>query len=125
MFTGDGSFQMSIHELGTIMEHRIPVKVILMNNNYLGNVRQWQDLFFDSRQAFTRMTNPCYGGICDGYHIPYIFVSERELLKNAVHKMLSTEGPFVLECAVKEEDNVMPMVPPGCSVNEMLLEVNR
>ena len=80
---------------------------------------------FSTASGVYKDDKSCYGGICDGYHIPYIFVSERELLKNAVHKMLSTEGPFVLECAVKEEDNVMPMVPPGCSVNEMLLEVNR
>ena len=124
IFTGDGGFQMSLHELGTIMEHRIPVKVILMNNNYLGNVRQWQDMFFNKRKSFTRMMNPSYSKLCEAYDIPYTFVFERENLKNGVEKMLATDGPFVLECAVKELDNILPMTPPGCSVDEMLLEIN-
>lgn len=124
VFTGDGGLQMSIHELGTIMEQQAPVKMILMNNNYLGNVRQWQDMFFNKRQSFTRMLNPDYGKICDGYNIPYIFVSERGGLKDAVSKMLSTDGPFMIECAVREEENVLPMTPPGSSVDEMLLEIN-
>lgn len=124
MFTGDGGLQMSIQELGTIMEQQAPVKIILMNNNYLGNVRQWQDMFFNKRKSFTRMVNPDYGKICDGYGIPYTFVSERENLKTAVDKMLSADGPYLLECAVKEEENVLPMTPPGKSVDEMLLEIN-
>lgn len=124
MFTGDGGLQMSIQELGTIMEQQSPVKIILMNNNYLGNVRQWQDMFFDRRQSFTRMINPDYGKISEGYGIPYAFVSDRKDLKAAVEKMLATDGPFLLECAVKEEDNILPMTPPGCSVDEMLLEIN-
>lgn len=124
MFTGDGSFQMSIQELGTIMENRIPVKVILMNNNYLGNVRQWQDMFFENRKAFTKMANPNYSKICEGYDIPYLFVSDRVNLKDAVQEMLSSKEPFIMECAVKEEENVLPMVPPGCSIDEMLLEIN-
>ncbi len=124
MFTGDGGFQMSLHELGTIMEHRIPVKIILMNNNYLGNVRQWQDMFFNQRKAFTKMLNPEYAKVCDAYDIPYTFVSERGELGDGVDKMLNTDGPFVLECAVKEEDNILPMTPPGYSIDEMLLEIN-
>lgn len=124
MFTGDGGFQMSLHELGTIMEHRIPVKIILMNNNYLGNVRQWQDMFFNQRKSFTKMMNPVYARVCEAYDIPYAFVSERSGLKGGVEKMIATKGPFVLECAVKEEDNVLPMIPPGCSIDEMLLEIN-
>lgn len=124
VFTGDGGLQMSIQELGTIMEQQAPVKMILMNNNYLGNVRQWQDMFFNKRKSFTRMLNPDYGKICDGYNIPYIFVSERDGLKDAIGRMLSTDGPFLMECAVREEENVLPMTPPGNSVDEMLLEVN-
>lgn len=124
VFTGDGGLQMSIQELGTIMEQQAPVKMILMNNNYLGNVRQWQDMFFNKRKSFTRMLNPDYGKICDGYNIPYIFVSERDELKDAIGRMLSTDGPFLMECAVREEENVLPMTPPGNSVDEMLLEVN-
>lgn len=122
LFTGDGGFQMSIQELGTIMEQQAPVKIILLNNNYLGNVRQWQDMFFGGRKSFTRMINPSYKSLCEGYNIPYSLVRTREELPAGIEKMLSAEGPFLLECDVKEEDNVMPMVPPGKSVNEMMLE---
>ncbi len=124
LFTGDGGFQMSIQELGTIMEQQAPVKMILLNNNYLGNVRQWQDMFFGGRKSFTRMMNPSYKSICEGYNIPYALVQTHDELQTQVEKMLATEGPFVLECDVKEEDNVMPMVPPGRSVDEMMLEYN-
>ena len=123
LFTGDGGFQMSIQELGTIMEQQAPVKVILMNNNYLGNVRQWQDMFFGGRKSFTRMLNPNYKTICEGYNIPYGVAVERQDLAGAIDEMLHTPGPYVLECAVREEDNVLPMTPPGSSVDEMLLEI--
>ena len=123
MFTGDGGLQMSMHELGTIMEQHAPVKIILMNNNYLGNVRQWQDMFFDKRRSFTRMQNPDYGKICAGYGISYSFVADRDRLKDEVARMLATEGPYLLECAVKEEENILPMTPPGCPVGEMMLEI--
>ena len=123
MFTGDGCLQMSIHELGTIMENRIPVKVILMNNNYLGNVRQWQDMFYEGRRSFTHMQNPDYGKISSAYGIAYSLVTSRDKLKAEVEKMLDTEGPYILECAVKEEENVLPMIPPGKSICDMLLEL--
>ena len=123
MFSGDGGFQMSIQELGTIMEQQAPVKMILMNNNYLGNVRQWQDMFFGQRRSFTKMLNPNYEAIANAYAIPYDVVTKREELKAAVEKMLSTDGPYILECAIKEDDNVLPMTPPGKSVNEMLLKI--
>ena len=124
LFTGDGSFQMSIQELGTIMEQQAPVKVILMNNNYLGNVRQWQDMFFGGRKSFTKMLNPDYRTVCEGYHLNYGVAITRDDLQREIAKMLSTDGPYILECAVKEEDNVLPMTPPGKSVDEMLLEVD-
>lgn len=124
MFCGDGGLQMSIQEFGTIMEQQVPVKIILLNNNYLGNVRQWQDMFFGKRKSFTKMLNPQYKNICEGYHIPYGLVVDRKDLKSAVDKMLSSDGPYLLECAIKEEDNVLPMTPPGKSVDEMLLEIN-
>ncbi len=124
MFSGDGGFQMSIQELGTIMEQQTPVKMILMNNNYLGNVRQWQDMFFGHRQSFTKMMNPDYSQIAAGYHIPYAVVTERAELASAVEKMLSTDGPYILECAIKEDDNVLPMTPPGKSVDEMMLSID-
>lgn len=124
MFSGDGGFQMSIQELGTIMEQQAPVKMIMMNNNYLGNVRQWQDMFFNKRKSFTRMMNPDYSRIAAAYNIPYTAVVERGDLTAAIDKMLATDGPYILECAIKEDDNVLPMTPPGKTVDEMLLSVD-
>lgn len=122
-FMGDGGFQMCIEELGTIMEQQSPVKMILLNNNYLGNVRQWQDMFWKRRKSFTKMMNPCYELIAKGYGIPYAAVIDRKDLAAAVEKMLTTSGPYILECAIKENDDVLPMTPPGMSVNEMMLEI--
>ncbi len=123
MFCGDGGLQMTIQELGTIMEQGAPVKIILLNNNFLGNVRQWQEMFFSRRYSFTPMTNPDYELIAKGYGIPSRTVIEREDLESAITEMLETDGPFLLQCAIKEEDNVLPMTPPGANVDEMLLEV--
>ena len=122
-FMGDGGFQMNIQELGTIMEQQSPVKMILMNNHYLGNVRQWQDMFWMRRKSFTKMLNPCYESIAQGYGIPYQAVTDRKDLTAAVEKMLATKGPYILECAIKEDDNVLPMTPPGMNVNETMLEI--
>ena len=122
-FMGDGGFQMNIQELGTIMEQQSPVKMILMNNHYLGNVRQWQDMFWMRRKSFTKMLNPSYESIAQGYGIPYQAVTDRKDLAAAVEKMLATNGPYILECAIKEDDNVLPMTPPGMNVNEMMLEI--
>ncbi len=123
-FMGDGGFQMNIQELGTIMEQQSPVKMILLNNNFLGNVRQWQDMFWQKRKSFTKMMNPCYEQIAKGYGIPYEVVIDRSTLHAAIGHMLSTEGPFILECAIKEDDDVLPMTPPGMSVDDMMLEIN-
>ena len=123
-FMGDGGFQMCIEELGTIMEQQAPVKMILMNNNYLGNVRQWQDMFWKRRKSFTRMMNPCYELIAKGYGIPYQAVVDRKDLAEAVQKMLSTKGPFILECAILEDDDVLPMTPPGMNVDDMMLSIS-
>lgn len=123
-FSGDGGFQMNIQELGTIMEQQAPVKIVVMNNNYLGNVRQWQDMFWQRRKSFTRMMNPCYELIAKGYGIPYAAVVDRKDLKSAIEKMLSTNGPFILECAILEDDDILPMTPPGKSVDEMQLEIH-
>ena len=123
-FMGDGGFQMCIEELGTIMEQQAPVKMILMNNHYLGNVRQWQDMFWNRRKSFTKMHNPCYELIAQGYGIPYEAVTDRTNLKAAVEKMLATTGPYVLECAILEDDDVLPMTPPGMNVSDMMLEVH-
>ena len=122
VFMGDGGLQMNIQELGTIMEQQAPVKMILMNNNYLGNVRQWQAMFFGRRYSFTPMMNPDYMQIAKAYGIPARRVVEREELHQAIQEMLTTDGPFLLEACVIEEGNVMPMTPPGGTVDKMLLE---
>ena len=122
VFMGDGGLQMNIQELGTIMEQKAPVKIICLNNNYLGNVRQWQAMFFNRRYSFTPMPNPDYMKIASAYDIPSKRVFSREELKVAIDEMLSTDGPFLLEACVVEEGNVLPMTPPGGSVNQMLLE---
>ena len=122
VFMGDGGLQMNIQELGTIMEQKAPVKIICLNNNYLGNVRQWQAMFFNRRYSFTPMLNPDYMKVASAYDIPSKRVFTREELKEAITEMLATDGPFLLEACVEEEGNVMPMTPPGGSVNQMLLE---
>ncbi len=121
MFCGDGGFQMNIQELGTIMEQQAPVKIILLNNNYLGNVRQWQDMFWKGRKSFTPMLNPRYELISKAYNIPYELVVDRKDLAAKVEKMITSKGPFILECAIKEDADVMPMTAPGKSVDEMML----
>ena len=122
VFMGDGGLQMNLQEFGTIMEQKAPVKMILLNNNYLGNVRQWQAMFFNRRYSFTPMLNPDYMQIAAAYGIPSRRVMRREALHEAIREMLSTDGPFLLEACVVEEGNVLPMTPPGGSVNQMLLE---
>ena len=121
-FMGDGGLQMTMQELGTVMEQKSPVKIILMNNNYLGNVRQWQAMFFNRRYSFTPMMNPDYMQIASAYGIASRRVMSREELDDGIQEMLSTDGPFLLEVCVVEEGNVLPMTPPGSSVNYMLME---
>lgn len=121
-FMGDGGLQMTMQELGTVMEQKSPVKIILMNNNYLGNVRQWQAMFFNRRYSFTPMMNPDYIQIASAYGIASRRVMSREELNDGIQEMLSTDGPFLLEVCVVEEGNVLPMTPPGSSVNYMLME---
>ncbi len=123
MFCGDGGLQMTIQELGTIMEQHAPVKIILMNNNYLGNVRQWQYMFFNKRYSFTPMLNPDYEKIASAYGIPSRTVVDRKDLDGAIKEMLETPGAYLLQCAVKEEENVLPMTPLGASIDDMLLEI--
>ena len=122
VFMGDGGLQMTVEEFGTIMEHRIPVKMILLNNSYLGNVRQWQEFFYNRRYSFTRMTNPDFQILASAYGIPSRRVIDRKDLRDAVREMLETDGPFFLEACVEEEENVMPMTPPGNSIDDMLME---
>ena len=123
MFAGDGGLQMTVQEFGTIMEFGVPVKMILLNNNFLGNVRQWQYMFFNKRYSFTPMTNPDFCQVASAYGIPSRTVTRREELDDAIREMLNTPGAFLLQCGVLEEDNVLPMTPPGSNVDEMLLEI--
>ena len=115
---------MTMQELGTLMEQQCPVKMILMNNNYLGNVRQWQAMFFNRRYSFTPMMNPDYMQIAAAYDIPSRRVTERAELNDGIQEMLQTSGPFLLEVCVVEEGNVLPMTPPGSSVNYMMLNLD-
>ncbi len=119
---GDGGFQMTIQELGTIWQNKAPIKIVLLNNNFLGMVRQWQQLFFDKRYSSTELTNPDFITIARGFGIDGRKVSERKDLDGAVNEMLSLKGPFLLEVTVEKEDNVFPMVPAGASVSDIRLE---
>ena len=121
-FSGDGGFQMNMQELGTIMEQKCPVKMVVLDNNYLGMVRQWQYLFYENRTSFTPMCNPDFCKIAEAYGIPTRFVSDRNELDAAIKEMIETPGAFLLNVAVKAEDNVMPMMPLGASVCDMILE---
>ncbi len=119
---GDGGFQMTLQELGTIFQYKIPVKIIVLNNNFLGMVRQWQQLFFEKRYSCTEMTNPDFIKIVSGYDITTNKVSERENIDQAISEMLDHDGPYFLEVIVEKEENVFPMVPTGASVTEIRLE---
>jgi len=120
-FIGDGGFQMTIQELGTILHYKIPVKLIILNNGFLGMVRQWQDMFFKKRYASTELVNPDFVKIAEGFSIPSRKVSRREDLKNSLVEMLAAEGPYLLDIEVEKEGNVLPMVEPGASVSEVTL----
>ena len=119
---GDGGIQMTIQELGTIFQYNIPVKIVVLNNSFLGMVRQWQQLFFDKRYSFTEMTNPDFIKIADGYGIAGKSVSQRSELENALKTMYNHDGPYFLEVKVEMEENVFPMVPSGDSVSNIRLE---
>ena len=118
---GDGGFQMTLQELGTIMQERLNVKIIILNNGYLGMVRQWQELFFDRRYSQVHMENPNFVQICAGFGIPAQRLEAREDLEAAVVKLLTTDGPALLEAVVGAENNIFPMVPAGAAVNEIRL----
>jgi acetolactate synthase-1/2/3 large subunit len=119
---GDGGFQMTIQELGTISTNNIPVKIVVLNNNFLGMVRQWQELFFEHRYSFTRMNTPEFVKIADAYGIKSKKVTEKPDLADALNEMIEHEGPYLLEIKVEMEENVFPMVPSGESVSNIRLE---
>ena len=119
---GDGGFQMTMQELATIFQTQAAVKIIILNNNFLGMVRQWQQLFFDKRYSFTEMTNPDFIKLSEAFGIPAQKVTKRDDLDAGINKMLDSIGPFLLEVVVEKEDNVFPMVPSGASVSDIRLE---
>ena len=119
---GDGGFQMTIQELGTISQYEIGIKIIVLNNNFLGMVRQWQQLFFEKRYSFTEMKNPDFVGIAKAYGLASQKVTSRDQLEDAIQEMLDHEGPYVLEVVVEQEDNVFPMIPTGASISDIILE---
>ncbi|WP_271764859.1 biosynthetic-type acetolactate synthase large subunit [Aquimarina algiphila] len=119
---GDGGYQMTIQELGTIFQTKVPVKIVVLNNDFLGMVRQWQQLFFDKRYASTEMVNPDFIKIAEGYHIKSTRITKRENLQDAIAEMIACEGPYFLEVCVEKENNVFPMIPTGASVSDIRLE---
>ncbi len=121
---GDGGFQMTMQELGTIAQNNIGVKVVILNNSYLGMVRQWQQLFFDKRYSFTELVNPDFTKIADAYSIKSEKVCCREELQGAVQRMLEHDGAYFLEIIVENQENVFPMVPAGNSISEQMCNVN-
>lgn len=118
---GDGGFQMTIQELGTILQSQVDVKIMILNNNFLGMVRQWQQLFFDRRYSFTEIVNPNFTAIAKGYSINALKITKREELDQALETMLHSKGAFLLEVVVEQEENVFPMMETGASVAEIRL----
>ena len=121
LFVGDGGIQMTMQEFGTIMQEQIGVKVVLLNNNWLGNVRQWQEMFFGQRYSQTRMINPDYAMIARAYGIRCVTVERREELEAGLEAMFADDAPFILDVHVLEEGMVMPMVPPGKGINQIMI----
>jgi acetolactate synthase-1/2/3 large subunit len=117
---GDGSFQMNIQELGTVSHYKIPVKVAILNNRYLGMVRQWQELFYDRRYSFTELPSVDFVGIARAYGVEGIRVDSNDQVREALQAAIDTDGPFVLDFRIEREENVFPMVPAGAAINEMI-----
>ena len=124
-FSGDGGFQMTIQELGTIMQYKLPVKMVILNNHYLGMVRQWQDLFYEKRYAQTHMVSPDFVEVAKGYGINGANVDKREDIEAAIDKMLNSKDAFLLVVDVEKEGNIFPMIEPGKSVSEIILEPSK
>ena len=119
---GDGGFQMTVQELGTILQSKIDVKIVILNNRFLGMVRQWQQLFFEKRYSFTEMISPDFVALAKAYSIEAAKIENRANLKDALLKMLNHDGSYLLEVMVAKEENVFPMVPTGASVSEIRLK---
>ncbi len=121
LFVGDGGIQMTIQELGTISQEKLPVKIVILNNDFLGMVRQWQELFFEKRYSFTEITSPDFVKLADSYGIPGAKVSDRKDLEAAMKAMIDAKGPYLLEVKIEQEDNIFPMIPAGATVSRCLL----
>jgi acetolactate synthase-1/2/3 large subunit len=119
--SGDGGFQMNIQELGTVMEHKIDIKMLLFNNGYLGMVRQWQTLFFDGRYSGTPMQNPNYGFIAQAYDIPYIKVKDVQDITPALKKAIAQKGPILIEFVCDPSEVILPMIPSGGGFGDMIV----
>ncbi len=119
---GDGSFQMTIQELATIAQERLPIKIAILNNGYLGMVRQWQELFYEKRYVATPLSGPDFVKVAEGYGIPGLRVTRKEDVTSAIKQAMAEDGPFLLDCKVEPEENIYPMVPPGASLEEVLEE---
>lgn len=121
VFSGDGGFQMTIQELGTVAQEKLPIKIVILNNHFLGMVRQWQEIFFEKRYSFTEILSPDFVKVASAYGIPGQLVSTRNKIDVAIKTMFETPGPYLLEVNIEKEDNIFPMVPAGASVSDILL----
>jgi len=124
VFTGDGGMQMTIQELGTVAQEKLAVKIVILNNHFLGMVRQWQELFFEKRYSFTEILSPDFVKVADAYGIPGSVVNHRSELEGAMKKMFDYDGPYLLEVMIEKEDNIFPMVPAGKSVSQIILSAD-
>ena len=121
-FLGDGGFQMNIQELGTILQSNIGVKMVLMNNSWLGMVRQWQELFYDKRYSFTHLVNPDFQQVAQAYGIQSAKVTSLDDLDEAIERMLEEDGAFLLEACVESEENIFPMIPAGATIDKIFMD---
>ncbi|NOU17573.1 MAG: biosynthetic-type acetolactate synthase large subunit [Bacteroidales bacterium] len=124
LFVGDGGLQMTIQEFGTIAQEKVPVKIVVLNNRFLGMVRQWQELFFEKRYSFTEILSPDFVKVAAAYGIPGQLITKRKDLNKALQTMLESKGPYLIEVMVEKEDNIFPMIPAGASVSDILLCIN-
>ena len=122
VFMGDGGFQMNMQELGTILQEQLDVKMVVMNNTWLGMVKQWQELFYDKRYSFTHLENPDFQMVAQAYGIPSLRVTSVEQLDEAIEKMLQTKGPFFLEACVEGDENIFPMIPAGATIDKIFID---
>ena len=120
---GDGSIQMNIQELATVASYNIPVKIIILNNNYLGMVRQWQELFYKRRYAATPLDNPDFVKVAEGFGVKAMRIEKEKGLKKAIKEIIDYKGPVLADFWIEEEENVFPMVPAGASIDRMIGEL--